>query len=91
MRRRNLIAVVAAGMLMTITLLVVGVVLTITRTRWGQDFVRGQVAKRIAPLARGRAPYIGHIDLSSFLSRITVDSIAIYDARGDVFFSCGRF
>ncbi|HTR79665.1 MAG TPA: hypothetical protein VMH39_16230, partial [Gemmatimonadaceae bacterium] len=90
MKRRSLIAVVAAGMLLILGLVVVAAVLVITRTRWGQNQVRTRLAESIAPAVRGRAPLIGHIDLSSILSSVSVDTIAVYDASGELVFSCGR-
>jgi translocation and assembly module TamB len=89
MTRRKLVALVSAGVLLLIGLVVMTTGLFVTRTQAGRDKLREVfgpwVVSKLAP--NGKA-YVGHIG-GDFINGITIDSIAIYDKHGELFLSTG--
>ncbi len=90
MKRRSLVALVAAGVLVFLGLLVVSGVFFVIRTYRGREWVRTSVAQPfIARALKGRGSiYLGHIG-GNFLSQLTIDSVAIRDGRGELVMSSG--
>ena len=90
MKRRSLVALVAAGVLVFLGLLVVSGVFFVIRTSRGREWVRTSVAQPfIARALKGRGSiYLGHIG-GNFLSELTIDSVAILDGRGELVMSSG--
>src|SRR5215813_7323830 len=89
MKRRSLVALVAAGVLVFLGLLAVSAVLFFTRTYRGREYVRSFAQPLIARGIKGGKVYIGHLS-GSFLNQLTIDSVAIRDERGDLFLSTGQ-
>src|SRR5215831_694752 len=89
MKRRSLVALVAAGVLVFLGLLAVSAVLFFTRTYRGREYVRSFAQPLIARGIKGGKVYIGHLS-GSFLNELTIDSVAIRDERGDLFLSTGQ-
>ena len=89
MKRRKLVALVAAIVFAFLGLLVVSAVLFVTRTQTGRDWVRDIVTPLIARAAKGGTVYVGRVT-GNFLTGFTVDSFAIRDKRGELFLSTGR-
>ena len=87
MKRRSLVALVAAGVLVFLGLLAVSAVLFVTRTYRGREYVRSFAQPLIARAIKGNL-YLGHLG-GSFLNQLTIDSIAIRDERGELFVSTG--
>src|SRR5690349_17723781 len=89
MKRRSLVALVAAGVLVFFGIAAVSAVLFVTRTFRGREWVRSIAQPLIArSLKSGGTLYLGHLS-GSFLSDLSVDSVAIRDSRGDLFASSG--
>ena len=89
MTRRKLVALVAAIVLLSIGLVVVGTGLFLTRT----DYGRGKVREIAVPFLQSKFPnakiYVGKVS-GSVIGGIVIDTIAIRDARGELFASTGR-
>jgi translocation and assembly module TamB len=88
MKRRRLVALVSAAVLLMLGILAVATVLFITRTDTGRARVRQIVQPLLSRAARGGSFYIGHLG-GNFITNITVDSIAIRDKRGELLASTG--
>ena len=88
MKRRKLVALVSACVLLVIAILVVGTGYVVTRTRYGQEQIRKFVQTQIASKIHGKL-YLGAIS-GGFLSAISIDSIAIRDEKDSLFLSTGR-
>ena len=80
MKRRSLVALVAAGVLVFLGLLAVSAVLFVTRTYRGREYVRSFAQPLIARSIKGKL-YIGYLG-GSFLNQLTIDSVAIRYERG---------
>jgi len=89
MKRRSLVALVAAGVLVFLGLLAVSGVLFFTRTYRGREYVRSFAQPLIERGIKGGKVYLGHLS-GSFLNQLTIDSVAIRDERGELFLSTGR-
>src|SRR6185503_16013272 len=89
MTRRKLVALVAAIVLVSIGLVVVGTGLFLTRT----DYGRAKVRDVALPLLQRQFPnakiYVGKVS-GSVIGGIVIDSIAVRDMRGELFASTGR-
>ena len=82
MKRRSLVALVAAGVLVFFGIAAVSAVLFVTRTYRGREWVRSIAQPLVARLLKnGGTLYLGHLS-GSFLSDLSVDSVAIRDSRG---------
>lgn len=89
MKRRKLVALVAAITFAFLGLLAVSAVLFVTRTQTGRDWVRDLVTPLVARAAKGGTVHIGRVT-GNFLTGFTVDTFAIRDKRGELFLSTGR-
>lgn len=89
MKRRSLVALVAASVLVFLGIVAVSTVLFLTRTTMGRERLRAFIHPLIARSVKGGTIYLGHLS-GNFLSQVTIDSLAIRDARGDLFVSTGR-
>ena len=89
MKRRKLVALVAAAVLGTLTVVVFATLYFVTQTTAGLERVRGFARPFVARLAKGGDVYIGHLS-GNLLNQITVDSFAIRDKRGELLASTGR-
>jgi translocation and assembly module TamB len=89
MRRRRLVALVSVGVLLALGLLAVGTVFFFTGTTNGRERLRGIAQPFIASKIHGGTIYIGHLS-GSFLTSLTIDSLAIRDKRGELLVSTGR-
>ncbi len=90
MKRRSLVALVAAGVVVFLGLLSVSAVLFVTRSSQGRDWVRSIAQPFVARAVKGGGTiYVGHL-LEISPSEISIDSLAIRDARGELFLSTGR-
>jgi translocation and assembly module TamB len=90
MKRRSLVALVAAGVLVFLGLIVVSGVLFVTRSSQGREWLRTSIAQPLVTRAlKGRGTiYLGHFS-GNFLSQLTIDSVAIRDAHGELVASSG--
>ncbi|MEP6493181.1 MAG: translocation/assembly module TamB domain-containing protein [bacterium] len=89
MKRRRLVALVSAAVLLGLGLIAASAVLVVTRTQWGRDrllsvFVQPFVSSRV----HGGTIYIGRLG-GNFLTYITVDSFSIRDKRGEYLVATG--
>ncbi|HET7372123.1 MAG TPA: translocation/assembly module TamB domain-containing protein [Gemmatimonadaceae bacterium] len=89
MRRRKLVALVAASVLGTLAVVVIATLFFVTQTTAGHERVRGFVQPLLAGLAKGGDVYIGRLS-GNLVNQVTVDSFAIRDKRGDLLVSTGR-
>ena len=89
MRRRKLVALVALGVLFTLILIVVGTGWFLLRTATGREKVRSIAQGLIDQRIRGGTLYLGRLS-GSFLTNLTIDSVAIRDKRGELLASTGR-
>jgi translocation and assembly module TamB len=89
MTRRKLVALVAAIVLFSIGFVVLATGLFLTRT----DYGRAKIREVALPYLQRKWPnakiYVGKVG-GSLIGGITIDSIAVRDARGDLFLSTGR-
>src|SRR5690349_10709793 len=88
MSRRRIVALVSAAVLLALCVLAVALVVGVTQTGPGQEFIRRTLAERVAPNIRGRL-YVGRIS-GSFLGGVTIDSVEIRDADDSLFARTGR-
>lgn len=86
--RRRLAAYVAAGTLLALTGVTVGLVVGATQTDVGRDYVRRTLLTTIAPNVRGRL-YVGAIR-GGFFSGVTVDSVELRGADDSLVAAAGR-
>jgi translocation and assembly module TamB len=89
MKRRKLVALVAAITFAFLGLLAVSAVLFVTRTQTGRDWVRDLATPLIQRGVKGGTVHVGKIT-GNFLTGFTVDTFAIRDKRGELFVSTGR-
>ena len=89
MKRRKLVALVAAITFVFLGLLAVSAVLFVTRTQTGRDWVRDLATPLLERAAKGGTVHIGRVT-GNFLTGFTVDTFAIRDKRGELFLSTGR-
>ena len=89
MTRRKLVALVAAIVLLSIGLVVVGTGFFLTRTDYGRAKVRDIALPYLEGLFPNANLYVGKIS-GSVIGGIVIDTIAIRDKRGDLFASTGR-
>ena len=88
-KRRRLVALVSAVVLLVVGLVVLAAGLFVTRTNYGQDQLRRLIQSQLAAGIRGKV-YVGEIS-GGFLTGVTIDSLAIRDADNDsLFLSTGR-
>ncbi|HEY4216380.1 MAG TPA: translocation/assembly module TamB domain-containing protein [Gemmatimonadaceae bacterium] len=88
MKRRSLVALVSAAVLLMLGIVAVSTVLFITRTESGRARVRQLLQPLLTDAARGGSFYLGHLG-GNFITNVTVDSIAIRDKRGELLASTG--
>src|SRR4051812_2084318 len=89
MRRRKLVALVGIGVLFTLGLIVVGTGWFLLRTAAGRERIRSIAQDLIDGRIKGGTIYIGRLS-GSFLTNLTIDSVAIRDKRGELLASTGR-
>jgi translocation and assembly module TamB len=88
-KRRRLVALVSAVVLLVIGLVVFATGLVVTRTSYGQDQLRRLIQSQLTTAVRGKV-YVGPMS-GGFLTGVTIDSLAIRDADNDsLFISTGR-
>ena len=88
-KRRRLVALVSAVVLLLVSLVVLAVGMFVTRTEYGQDQLRRLIQSQLTAGIRGKV-YVGPIS-GGFLTGVTIDSVAIRDADNDsLFVSTGR-
>ncbi len=86
--RRRLAAYIAAGSLLALTGATVAVVVGVTQTDLGRDYVRRTLLARVAPNVRGRL-YVGAIR-GGFFTGVTVDSVELRSADDSLVAAVGR-
>ena len=89
MRRRKLVALVAASVLGTLAVVVIATLFFVTQTTGGRERVRGFIQPLLAGVAKGGDVYIGRLG-GNLVNQVTVDSFAIRDKRGELLVSTGR-
>ena len=89
MKRRKLVALVAASVFGTLAVVVFATLFFVTRTSTGHERVRSFVQPLLSSLAKGGDVYIGRLS-GNLLNQVTVDSFAIRDKRGALLVSTGR-
>ncbi|HEY6830108.1 MAG TPA: hypothetical protein VI259_24810, partial [Gemmatimonadaceae bacterium] len=89
MKRRKLVALVAAITFSFLGLLVVSGVFFVTRTQTGRDWVRDLATPLIQRGVKGGTVHIGRVT-GNFLTGFSIDTFAIRDKRGELFVSTGR-
>ena len=88
MKRRRLVALVSACVLVAIGLLVIAGGYVLTRTEYGAEQLRSLIQQQVASRIHGKL-YLGKIS-GGFLGGVTIDSVAIRDADDSLFFSSGK-
>ncbi|MGZ8471093.1 MAG: translocation/assembly module TamB domain-containing protein [Gemmatirosa sp.] len=88
MPRRRTVALASATALLALCVLTVGMVVGVTRSRPGQDWVRRTILDVLAPRVRGSL-YVGRIS-GNFLSGVTVDSLVIRGPDDSLFVAASR-
>jgi translocation and assembly module TamB len=89
MKRRKLVALVAASVLGTLTVVVFATLFFVTHTTSGHERVRRFVQPLLSSLVKGGSVYVGHLS-GNLLNQVVVDSFAIRDKRGELLVSTGR-
>ncbi|MFN2566847.1 MAG: translocation/assembly module TamB domain-containing protein [Gemmatimonadaceae bacterium] len=89
MKRRRLVALVSALVLVVVVLAVFGVVVGVTRTSYGRETLRAVIEDQITSRMRGGTLHLGQLS-GNLITGVTIDSIAIRDADDSLFFSAGR-
>jgi translocation and assembly module TamB len=89
MKRRRLVALVSALVLVVVALVVFGLVVGVTRTSYGRNSLRALIEDQITSRMRGGKLYLGQLS-GNLITGVTVDTIAIRDADDSLFFSAGR-
>src|SRR5437867_6326533 len=88
-KRRRLVALVSAVVLVVIGLVVFTTGLVVTRTNYGQDQLRRLIQSQLTAAIRGKV-YVGPRS-GGFLTGVTIDTFAIRDADNDsLLISTGR-
>ncbi len=88
MSRRRTVALASAAVLLALCVLAVGLVVGVTRSRMGQDWVRTTLLEVLAPRVRGTL-HVGRIS-GNFLGGVTVDSIEIRGPDDSLFVAAAR-
>ena len=88
MKRRRLVALVSACVLVSIGLLVIAGGYVLTRTRFGEEKLRELIQQQVAGSIHGKL-YLGRIS-GGFLGGVTIDTVAIRDEDDSLFFSSGK-
>jgi translocation and assembly module TamB len=89
MKRRRLVALVSAIVLVVVAFAVFGVVVGVTRTSYGRNTLRALIEDQIASRMRGGKLHLGKLS-GNLITGVTLDTIAIRDADDSLFFSAGR-
>src|ERR687885_164130 len=89
MKRRRLVALVSALVLVVVVLVALGVVVGVTRTSYGRNTLRALIEEQINSRLRGGKLYLGQLN-GNLITGVTIDSIAIRDADDSLFLSAGR-
>ncbi len=87
MTRRRLVALVSGAVLVILGLVVFATGVFVTRTNTGREWVRSFAQPLLSRAVHG-SWYLGHVSGISPTS-IRIDSMAIRDARGELFFASG--
>ena len=88
MPRRRTVAIASAAALLALCVLAVGMVVGVTQTGTGQDWVRRTILDVLAPRVKGSL-YVGRIS-GSFLGGVTVDSVVIRGPDDSLFVAASR-
>jgi translocation and assembly module TamB len=88
-KRRNLVALVAASVFGMLAVVVFATLFFVTQTAPGHERVRRFVQPLLSGLVKGGDVYIGHLS-GNLLNQLAVDSFAIRDKRGELLASSGR-
>jgi len=75
MSRRKVVALVSAAVLLALCMLAVALVVGVTQTGTGQDYIRHIVQDQLQPQLRGKL-YVGRIS-GGFLDGVTIDSVEL--------------
>src|ERR687895_1947506 len=89
MKRRRLVALVSALVLVVVALAVFGVIVGVTRTSRGRETLRAVIEDQITSRMRGGKLHLGRLS-GNLITGLTIDTIAIRDADDSLFFSAGR-
>src|SRR5919206_3256551 len=89
MKRRRLVALVSALVLVIVVVAVFGVVVGVTRTSYGRNTLRALIEEQINSRMRGGKLYLGQLS-GNLITGVTLDSIAIRDADDSLFLSAGK-
>src|ERR671916_2116547 len=89
MKRRRLVALVSALVLVVVALAVFGVIVGVTRTPRGRETLRAVIEDQITSRMRGGKLHLGRLS-GNLITGLTIDTIAIRDADDSLFFSAGR-
>src|ERR687896_2046539 len=89
MKRRRLVALVSALVLVVVALAVFGVIAGVTRTSRGRETLRAVIEDQITSRMRGGKLHLGRLS-GNLITGLTIDTIAIRDADDSLFFSAGR-
>src|SRR5919199_5511591 len=89
MKRRRLVALVSAVVLVAVVVAVFGVVVGVTRTSYGRNTLRAVIEDQITSRMRGGKLHLGQLS-GNLLPGLTIDSIAIRDADDSLFLSAGK-
>src|ERR671933_403897 len=89
MKRRRLVALVSALVLVIVVLVALGVVVGVTRTSYGRNTLRAVIEDQITSRIRGGKLHLGQLSGNLFTG-LTIDSIGIRDADDSLFLSTGK-
>src|SRR5215207_7151362 len=87
MTRRRFIAIVSLCVLGMLGIVVLATGLFVTRSEYGQDWLRRAIESRLASAVKGRV-HLGRIT-GSFLTGVTIDSIELRDDHDSLFAATG--
>src|SRR5512142_97857 len=88
MKRRRLVALVSTLIVVAMGLVVLATGFFVTQTNYGQEQIRKLIREQLAGSINGKL-YIGHIS-GSWLTGITIDSLALRGPDDSLFISTGR-
>src|SRR5918997_5705365 len=89
MKRRRLVALVSALVLVVVALVVFGLVVGVTRTSYGRNSLRALIEDQLTSRMRGGKLHLGQLS-GNLITGVTIDTIAIRDADDSLFFRAGR-
>src|SRR5215212_245525 len=89
MKRRRLVALVSAAVLLVLGITAVSVLLVATRTDYGHEQLRKRLLEPLVAAGVHGSVHLGRLG-GNLLDCVTIDTVAIRDKQGALFLSTGK-